>query len=154
MNISCKKITILFLTTFLVFILIKKFRRNETFQEIPTSTNLNYIAFTNSTGDIQAVDKNAIFTRGMIMAWSGSLTSLPNGWALCNGKNGTPDLRGRFILSYNDKDVYCTIIFKCLKDVYLYCLIMFVLKHRPTYCAHTLYQPMVSLLPLYGSPLA
>src|SRR5699024_9581876 len=36
---------------------------------------------------------------GMIMMWSGSTTSsIPAGWALCNGSNGTPDLRDRFIV--------------------------------------------------------
>jgi microcystin-dependent protein len=34
--------------------------------------------------------------KGCIIAWTG--TTAPAGWALCNGENGTPDLRGRFIL--------------------------------------------------------
>lgn len=34
--------------------------------------------------------------RGAIMMWSGS--TLLSGWALCDGQNGTPDLRDRFIL--------------------------------------------------------
>jgi len=34
--------------------------------------------------------------RGSIIAWNGN--TAPTGWALCNGSNGTPDLRGRFIL--------------------------------------------------------
>jgi len=36
-------------------------------------------------------------TGGIIM-WSGSIASIPAGWALCNGVNGTPDLRDRFIV--------------------------------------------------------
>ena len=35
---------------------------------------------------------------GTIVMWSGSLNSIPNGWALCDGANGTPDLRDRFIV--------------------------------------------------------
>lgn len=35
---------------------------------------------------------------GCIVLWSGSLGSIPGGWALCNGANGTPDLRDRFVL--------------------------------------------------------
>ena len=31
--------------------------------------------------------------------WSGADGAIPTGWALCNGSNGTPDLRGRFIIS-------------------------------------------------------
>ena len=29
--------------------------------------------------------------------WGGLVASIPAGWALCNGANGTPDLRDRFI---------------------------------------------------------
>jgi hypothetical protein len=35
---------------------------------------------------------------GVIVLWSGSIGSIPSGWALCNGNNGTPDLRDRFIV--------------------------------------------------------
>jgi len=49
----------------------------------------------------------AFFT-GMIMMWSGSIATIPSGWALCNGSNGTPDLRNRFIVgagsTYNPAD--------------------------------------------------
>lgn len=35
---------------------------------------------------------------GVILLWSGSTGSIPAGWVLCNGANGTPDLRDRFII--------------------------------------------------------
>jgi len=38
------------------------------------------------------------FPTGGIILWSGSVASIPSGWALCNGSNGTPDLRNRFIV--------------------------------------------------------
>lgn len=45
------------------------------------------------------------YMKGMVVMWSGSVDKIPSGWALCNGSNGTPDLRGRFIIgaggSYN-----------------------------------------------------
>ena len=41
---------------------------------------------------------------GGIIMWSGSPTQIPDGWTLCNGSNGTPDLRGRFIVGYNPSD--------------------------------------------------
>jgi len=48
------------------------------------------------------------FYTGMIMMWSGSIATIPSGWALCNGSNGTPDLRNRFIVgagsTYNPAD--------------------------------------------------
>jgi hypothetical protein len=38
------------------------------------------------------------FVAGMIMLWSGSSATIPSGWLLCNGLNGTPDLRNRFVV--------------------------------------------------------
>ena len=35
---------------------------------------------------------------GMISLWYGSIGSVPTGWYLCDGTNGTPDLRDRFII--------------------------------------------------------
>jgi hypothetical protein len=35
---------------------------------------------------------------GGIIAWSGSIGSIPTGYVICNGSNGTPDLRDRFIV--------------------------------------------------------
>lgn len=35
---------------------------------------------------------------GVICMWSGSSTEIPFGWALCDGSNNTPNLRGRFIV--------------------------------------------------------
>ena len=34
---------------------------------------------------------------GVIVMWAGLLASIPVGWLLCDGQNGTPDLRDRFI---------------------------------------------------------
>ena len=38
------------------------------------------------------------FVTGMIMMWSGTIATIPSGWVLCNGSNGTPDLRSKFIV--------------------------------------------------------
>ena len=35
---------------------------------------------------------------GCIVLWSGSVGSVPSGWYLCNGSNGTPNLQDRFII--------------------------------------------------------
>jgi hypothetical protein len=35
---------------------------------------------------------------GAILLWNGSVGSIPSGWYLCNGSNGTPDLRSRFVV--------------------------------------------------------
>ena len=36
--------------------------------------------------------------KGIIVMWSGSQSNIPSGWVLCDGNNGTPDLRNRFIV--------------------------------------------------------
>jgi hypothetical protein len=53
-----------------------------------------------------AVNDNAANTvpAGAVLMWSGDPTSVPAGWALCDGSNGTPDLRGRFVAGYDPAD--------------------------------------------------
>lgn len=36
--------------------------------------------------------------KGTIVIWSGAADAVPSGWALCDGQNGTPDLRDRFVV--------------------------------------------------------
>ena len=46
---------------------------------------------------------------GCILLWSGSIISIPGGWYLCDGNNGTPDLTDKFIVgagsTYNVADI-------------------------------------------------
>lgn len=35
---------------------------------------------------------------GGIIMWSGDISKIPAGWKLCDGSNGTPDLRDRFVV--------------------------------------------------------
>lgn len=41
---------------------------------------------------------------GVIALWSGAVDAIPAGWALCDGTQGTPDLRGRFIVGAGNED--------------------------------------------------
>lgn len=36
---------------------------------------------------------------GSIIMWHSTIATIPKGWALCNGSNGTPDLRNRFVIA-------------------------------------------------------
>lgn len=55
--------------------------------------------FPNVTGPVTATQAalNSPIPSGIIVMWSG--VSAPSGWALCDGTNGTPDLRNRFVVA-------------------------------------------------------
>jgi microcystin-dependent protein len=63
--------------------------------------------------EVEKLTANTVFGNGTIpiggiIMWSGAVSSIPSGWALCNGANGTPNLRNRFIVGaggdYNPGD--------------------------------------------------
>lgn len=39
------------------------------------------------------------FFAGQVVIWSGSVAGIPSGWALCDGTQGTPDLRDKFTIA-------------------------------------------------------
>lgn len=39
---------------------------------------------------------------GLVAIWSGAIVDIPAGWILCDGNNGTPDLRNEFIVGAGD----------------------------------------------------
>lgn len=41
---------------------------------------------------------------GTIVPYVGALEKIPRGWALCDGSNGTPDLRGQFLQGVTNQD--------------------------------------------------
>jgi len=41
---------------------------------------------------------NDIVPIGAILLWSGSIVSIPDKWALCDGNNGTPNLQDKFVM--------------------------------------------------------
>lgn len=48
---------------------------------------------------------NSNFPRGAIVMWSGSLNQIPDGWALCDGLDGRPNLIDKFVkgIEYENK---------------------------------------------------
>jgi hypothetical protein len=53
---------------------------------------------TSVNGVTGAITTGAYFPSGGIIMWSGSIGSIPAGWFLCDGLNGTPNLQDRFII--------------------------------------------------------
>lgn len=41
---------------------------------------------------------------GGIIMWSGTVATIPSGWYLCDGSNGTPDLRDKFVIGATADD--------------------------------------------------
>ena len=63
------------------------------------STNNQIQTYDNLYGILQnAPAVSNVVPTGLIAIWSGSVGSIPSGWLLCDGTNGTPDLRNSFIL--------------------------------------------------------
>jgi len=54
----------------------------------------------NATGDVCSGSTclSDLLPSGVIVMWSGPSSSTPSGWVLCDGSNGTPDLRDRFVV--------------------------------------------------------
>lgn len=62
-----------------------------------TDMSGNFASLGNLTagGGVFAAGGTELCPVGSIMLWWGTLASIPKGWVVCNGANGTPDLRNR-----------------------------------------------------------
>lgn len=65
-----------------------------------SGTNTTQLA---TTAFVQSAIGTAL--SGVIVMWSGSIATIPSGWVLCNGSNGTPDLRNRFVVGAHSDSV-------------------------------------------------
>lgn len=61
---------------------------------IQPGTPINKKLFDSIQEDLNSSYRN--IPKGLICMWSGS--TVPTGWYLCDGTNGTPDLRDRFVV--------------------------------------------------------
>jgi hypothetical protein len=116
---SLELIIIIIIIILVIFLLYKKnINRNE-IENLSTDTSANNHFFNNITitgdsisfnkkitfnGNIEIPNNNFtkntldIFPPDTILLFYGLETSVPPGWAICNGKNDTPDFSGRFLL--------------------------------------------------------
>ena len=69
------------------------------YTDTPTNNNISNIVPTTQWVSDYISGLTGIPIGGIIM-WAGGVTSIPVGWALCDGTNGIPDLSGKFILGY------------------------------------------------------
>ena len=93
------------------FILMKAYYNNQPIMTLKSSGNLG-LGYTNpskklevrgdakSSGEVKAdkfTGKGTIPIGGIIM-WIGNISGIPAGWDLCNGVDGRPDLRNKFVV--------------------------------------------------------
>ena len=91
--------TLLLISVVVILLILTNNLTNEYFAAAaPTVlSGHNNILLTDPSGNMSSIQ----FPRGMIMLFNGKDSEVPQGWAICDGTNGTPDLRGRFALGYN-----------------------------------------------------
>lgn len=51
----------------------------------------------------KTTSSSVAFVKGMIIMWSGTVNTIPEGWALCDGKDGRPNLIDRFVVGGGNK---------------------------------------------------
>lgn len=81
---------------------IKKYRLNRknsdgSYDAIHYETSSNIVVRPDGSSVEESLSNNNL-PSGIIAMWSGSSDAIPSGWLLCDGSNGTPDLRNRFIV--------------------------------------------------------
>ena len=108
---NIKYIIMLCLCLLLIFLYIKpRLNSIEKFEEIlitPTITpnSVTNVAEQYIASYLASLPTDKLFPSGIISIWSGTIQTIPTGWVLCDGTNNTPDLRGRFVLSYNAANI-------------------------------------------------
>jgi microcystin-dependent protein len=66
---------------------------------LQTASSVLVNTYDNISGIITTIPTSApTLPTGVILIWSGSVGSIPSGYVICDGSNGTPDLRNSFVL--------------------------------------------------------
>ena len=62
------------------------------------SANAVIATYDNIYGILGSSSATTAVPVGCILMWSGSIGSIPSGYVICDGTNGTPNLRDRFVV--------------------------------------------------------
>lgn len=82
----------------------------ENLKDLPSPENARFhlglgnAASHNYGTDATSVLRGDALPVGAILMWSGGAGSIPANWKLCDGTNGTPNLKSRFIVGYDPDD--------------------------------------------------
>jgi microcystin-dependent protein len=66
--------------------------------ELPSQTGHSGKYLTTNGTSASWASTAASFPVGGIIMWSGAVSAIPSGWAICDGEGDTPDLTGRFVI--------------------------------------------------------
>ena len=73
-----------------------------TLTEVNNNADVPNADFADTAGDADTLDgrdfSDLKTPSGLITMWSGNISNIPSGWTLCDGSDGAPDLRNRFIV--------------------------------------------------------
>jgi len=69
-----------------------------------TATTKTY--FDSSTAIATTAFVQGVLPRGMIVMWNSTYATIPTGWQLCDGSNGTPNLQGQFVIGASASGAY------------------------------------------------
>lgn len=64
---------------------------------------INATTITATTVTATQINGGSMVPIGAIILWSGTVIALPVNWKICDGTNGTPDLRGKFIRGSDER---------------------------------------------------
>lgn len=64
---------------------------------------INATTITATTVTATQINGGSMVPIGAIILWSGTVIALPINWKICDGTNGTPDLRGKFIRGSDER---------------------------------------------------
>ena len=64
---------------------------------LATADNVTLLTYDNIAGIPSSADILNV-PSGAILVWSGSVATVPSGYLLCNGQNGTPNLQDSFVV--------------------------------------------------------
>jgi hypothetical protein len=92
------QIALIALAVYLIMGCISRVR--EGFNRYGALAGANKMVLTDENGNLSSIQ----FPKGMIMLWRGDVSTIPEGWVLCDGTNDTPDLRARFVIGINPSD--------------------------------------------------
>ena len=62
------------------------------------ASNVQIASYDNIYGILGTAPSVATIPSGVIVLWSGSIGAIPSGWYLCDGTNGTPNLKDSFVV--------------------------------------------------------